>query len=116
MDLTIPADLAASAHRVVHGSRCGLASVGHVPNRDVPNRDVLADRPLSQPSNDRLALDHPRRADILAAHAKALEADEAGYLDPDTALFVLTARFHAERGHCCLQGCRHCPYVEDLAT
>lgn len=23
---------------------------------------------------------------------------------------VLTARYHLERGHCCGNGCRHCPY------
>jgi hypothetical protein len=88
-----------------------LASVG-----GVPNRDLLADRPLTEPSTDRLPLTHPRRAVILAAHTRALAADEAGYLDPDTGLFVLTAGYHADRGNCCLQGCRHCPYVEDAAT
>jgi hypothetical protein len=29
--------------------------------------------------------------------------NEAGYM-------VLTAKFHLERGHCCGNGCRHCPY------
>ncbi|HMI77666.1 MAG TPA: DUF5522 domain-containing protein [Ferruginibacter sp.] len=29
--------------------------------------------------------------------------NEQGYI-------VLTARFHLERGHCCGNGCRHCPY------
>jgi hypothetical protein len=24
--------------------------------------------------------------------------------------FVLTERFHLRRGHCCGNGCRHCPY------
>ncbi|WP_232516361.1 DUF5522 domain-containing protein [Chitinophaga caeni] len=23
---------------------------------------------------------------------------------------VLTAKFHLERGHCCGNGCKHCPY------
>jgi Family of unknown function (DUF5522) len=23
---------------------------------------------------------------------------------------VLTARYHLDRGHCCGNGCRHCPY------
>jgi hypothetical protein len=82
----------------------------------VPARDVLADRSLSEPSTGRLPLDHPNRSNILATHARALEADEAGYLDPDSGLFVLTANYHASRGTCCLQECRHCPYVEDAAT
>jgi hypothetical protein len=61
-----------------------------------------------------LASDHPRRDEILAAHAQAVEAGDAGYSDPDTGLFVLTAAFHVKRGTCCGNGCRHCPYlVED---
>ena len=29
--------------------------------------------------------------------------NEQGYI-------VLTAKFHLERGHCCGNGCKHCPY------
>jgi hypothetical protein len=86
-----------------------LDSVHHVSGA----HDELADRPLSEPSPLRLAVDQPRREEMLAAHARAMAADDAGYLDPVSGLFVLTARYHAERGHCCEQGCRHCPYVED---
>ena len=50
------------------------------------------------PHPDRLAFDHPRQAEILAAHARAVEKGEAGYSDPDTGLFVLTAAFHVKRG------------------
>lgn len=63
------------------------------------------------PHPSRLAPDHPRRAEILAAHAAAVAAGQAGYLDPETGLFVLTAGFLADRGTCCTRGCRHCPYV-----
>jgi hypothetical protein len=73
----------------------------------------LAPRPLTEPHPSRLALDHPRRAEILAAHAAALDAGQAGYLDPGTGLFVLTAAFLADRGTCCGRGCRHCPYVNE---
>ena len=24
---------------------------------------------------------------------------------------VLTAKYHLERGHCCGNGCKHCPYA-----
>lgn len=24
--------------------------------------------------------------------------------------FVLTAKYHLQRGHCCGYGCRHCPF------
>jgi Family of unknown function (DUF5522) len=73
----------------------------------------LADRPLTEPHPARLPPDHPRRDEILTIHAAALAADDAGYLDPDSGLFVLTAGFLAARGTCCGRGCRHCPYVDD---
>ncbi|HEX3908570.1 MAG TPA: DUF5522 domain-containing protein [Mycobacteriales bacterium] len=74
-------------------------------------REPLADRPLSLPAPWRLAIDDPRRDEILAAHDAALATGSAGYADPATRLFVLTARFLADRGWCCGNGCRHCPYT-----
>ncbi|MEV2242415.1 DUF5522 domain-containing protein [Micromonospora sp. NPDC049891] len=74
-------------------------------------RRPLATRPLTEPHPSRLPLDHPGRQRILTVHAAALAAGDAGYLDPDTGLFVLTAGFLAGRGTCCGRGCRHCPYV-----
>jgi hypothetical protein len=76
----------------------------------------LADRPLSRPAASRLALDDPRRAEILSQHEAAMASGRAGYPDPGTGLFVLTAAWLAERGTCCGNGCRHCPYVVDGAT
>jgi hypothetical protein len=73
--------------------------------------DELAPRALTEPHPSRLAPDAPRRAEILAAHAEALKADQAGYPDPMTGLFVLTAGFLARRGTCCGRGCRRCPYT-----
>jgi hypothetical protein len=70
-----------------------------------------APRRLDEPHLDRLPPSHPRRDEILAAHAAAMAANEAGYLDPVSGLFVLTAVTHLDRGSCCDQGCRHCPYV-----
>jgi len=75
--------------------------------------DPLAPRPLTEPHADRLAPDAPDRAAVLAAHAAALDSGDAGYLDPVSGLFVLTAAFLADRGTCCGRGCRHCPYVDD---
>jgi hypothetical protein len=57
-------------------------------------------------------VDAPGREAVLAALAAALSAGDAGYLDPTSGLFVLTARFLADRGSCCGRGCRHCPYVD----
>ncbi|MET8150927.1 DUF5522 domain-containing protein [Actinoplanes sp. NPDC049668] len=76
--------------------------------------DQPAPRALTEPHPSRLSPDHPRRAEILAAHAAALAAGQAGYLDPETGLFVLTAGFLAARGTCCSRGCRHCPYVDGV--
>jgi hypothetical protein len=78
-------------------------------------RDPLDERPLATPAAARLAIDDPARAQILAAHEAALAAGDAGYLDPASGLFVLTASFLADRGYCCERGCRHCPYVADEA-
>lgn len=72
---------------------------------------ALAARPLTEPHPRRLPSDTPGRAELLAVHAAALAAGEAGYLDPTSGLFVLTAGFLAERGTCCDRGCRHCPYL-----
>ncbi|MGH9102963.1 MAG: DUF5522 domain-containing protein [Acidimicrobiales bacterium] len=79
-------------------------------------RELLADRPLSEPARSRLPSGHPRRQEILAAHDAALEAGTPGYLDPASGLLVLTAGFLATRGSCCGSGCRHCPYVVDEST
>jgi hypothetical protein len=58
----------------------------------------------------------PGRADFVAiidAHHRSVLAGDAGYADPTTGLFVLTARTLWARGTCCEQGCRHCPYAPD---
>jgi hypothetical protein len=75
--------------------------------------DRLADRALTEPALSRLPLDAPRRTEIVAAHAAAVDAGEAGYLDPESGLYVLTASFLADRATCCGRGCRHCPFVVD---
>jgi len=49
---------------------------------------------------------------ILDRHRQAMAQGDAGYLDPATGLFVMTATTHVTRGFCCQRGCRHCPYVE----
>lgn len=49
-----------------------------------------------------------RRA--LRVHAAACQRGEAGYMDPETGLFVLTSHYLRDRGICCGAGCRHCPW------
>lgn len=51
-----------------------------------------------------------RDARVDELHRRAVAAGDAGYIDPDSGLFVLTAAYLAERGTCCGSGCRHCPY------
>jgi len=90
------------------------SAVDSAPDESVlrPAAQPVAARPLTDPHPARLAVDHPHRAGILAAHAAALQAAAAGYADPQTGLFVLTAGYLTGRGHCCGNGCRHCPYLE----
>jgi len=70
----------------------------------------MAQRRLTEPHPSRLAPDHPRRDEILAAHEAAMAAGEPGYDDPITGLWVFTAAYLSDRD-CCESGCRHCPYV-----
>ena len=77
----------------------------------MPEPSATSPRPLAEPHASRLPADTPGSEELLAAHAVAMAADEPGYLDPSTGLFVLTARFLADRGTCCDRGCRHCPYL-----
>lgn len=49
---------------------------------------------------------------IVTAHAQAIAANEPGYADPSTGLFVFTTVYLTARGACCDSGCRHCPYVD----
>jgi hypothetical protein len=73
--------------------------------------DDLPVRPLDEPHPSRLAPTHPRRAEILDAHRRALESGAGSYLDPATGYTVLTSAFLLARGSCCDSGCRHCPYL-----
>lgn len=75
--------------------------------------DSLAARPLTEPAAGRLPPSTPKRAEILDLHAESVAGRRAGYVDPASGLFVLSAWFLAERGSCCTRGCRHCPYVEE---
>lgn len=63
------------------------------------------------PHPSRLAPEHPQYEVIMQAHARACAAGDSGYIDPVTGLFTMTAAYHIERGRCCDNGCRHCPYV-----
>lgn len=49
-----------------------------------------------------------------SSRESALAAGLDGYLDPTTGLYVFTAAYHLERGYCCANGCRHCPFDDDV--
>jgi hypothetical protein len=63
------------------------------------------------PHPQRLSPRHPRYREILERHEAALADGDAGYSDPETGLFVMTAATLWVRGSCCDSGCRHCPYL-----
>jgi Family of unknown function (DUF5522) len=48
--------------------------------------------------------------DVQRAHDDAVAAGRSTYADPKTGYSVFTAVALAERGYCCGNGCRHCPY------
>ncbi|MDA3017825.1 MAG: DUF5522 domain-containing protein [Actinomycetota bacterium] len=73
---------------------------------------VLADRPLNLPSANRLDPENRNYAKIIAAHDEAMSKNLDGYIDPVNSLFVLTAPWLKDRGFCCENNCRHCPYCE----
>jgi len=64
----------------------------------------------STPHPSRLRPGHPEREAILAAHERALASRLSTYRDPSTGYSVFTADYLADRGYCCSQGCRHCPW------
>ena len=58
----------------------------------------------------------PNREDyaaIVSAHEQAVVRGQPTYIDPVTGFMVLTFATHLDRGTCCDNGCRHCPFVED---
>ncbi len=76
------------------------------PGSSGPRRDGW----LTDPHPNRLAENHPQRAEILGAHQRAVAMAMSTYRDPETGASVFTATYLAERGYCCSQGCRHCPW------
>jgi len=90
-------------------------SLGRVPEErlrtDERPGDRLREDGLARPRPDRFDPAQPGFQAAMAAHAAAVVAGEAGYADPATGLFVLTSASLAERGWCCGNGCRHCPYL-----
>jgi hypothetical protein len=77
----------------------------------VTARDEPLPARLAVPDPGRLDPSRPDYRAILAAHGRALDAGEDGYLDPSTGWWCFTAAYLWSRGACCDSGCRHCPYL-----
>ncbi|KAJ1853964.1 hypothetical protein LPJ73_002549 [Coemansia sp. RSA 2703] len=45
-----------------------------------------------------------------AVHREALDKGEMSYIDPATGYTAFTELSHLDRGYCCGNTCRHCPY------
>ncbi|KAJ1822041.1 hypothetical protein LPJ56_000973 [Coemansia sp. RSA 2599] len=43
-------------------------------------------------------------------HEEALRSNERSYIDPATGYTAFTELSHLDRGYCCGNKCRHCPY------
>jgi hypothetical protein len=78
---------------------------------DEPNGTAPLSPTVVVPHPDRLAADRSDYIEIVEAHHLALLHSDGGYLDPTSGLFVLTARTLWNRGSCCEQRCRHCPFL-----
>ena len=53
---------------------------------------------------------HRIGAAALERHELACDRNQPTYIDPATGYSVFTAYFLKQRGYCCGNGCRHCPW------
>lgn len=51
---------------------------------------------------------------IRQRHSQACASNRPSYADPRTGYEVFTANYLLARGYCCGNGCRHCPYPDDV--
>ncbi|MEM4270983.1 MAG: DUF5522 domain-containing protein [Candidatus Pacearchaeota archaeon] len=67
---------------------------------------------IPPPHISRLSPDNVFYEKILDLHEKACRADQITYDDPETGFTVFTYTFLKNRGFCCENKCRHCPYIK----
>ena len=58
----------------------------------------------------RLSEENPHYDEVILRHRNALSKGEFSYIDPLTGYRVFTSAYLMERGYCCGNDCRHCPY------
>lgn len=56
-------------------------------------------------------MDSEKFSKIEVLHNDACQRSVPGYIDPESGLFVMTAVYLKNRGFCCGNACRHCPYI-----
>ena len=88
-------------------------AMGGQKGADSVNRDAngCGIGPSDAPHPSRLDPTRSDYGDVIIAHRNAVASGLDGYKDPATGFYVLTAKTLADRGECCTQGCRHCPYL-----
>ena len=77
----------------------------------VPNDPAGLPEELIRPHPERLDPATPYYEEILAAHEEAVRRGRTRYRDPLSGLYVMTANTLWDRGFCCENRCRHCPYL-----
>ncbi|NCS88895.1 MAG: hypothetical protein AUK34_06115 [Ignavibacteria bacterium CG2_30_36_16] len=73
---------------------------------------------MNEDKNDKVNLelicslrkDNPFYDEVILRHKNALLKGEFFYIDPKTGYRVFTSAYLKDRGYCCGNGCRHCPY------
>ncbi len=50
-------------------------------------------------------------SDAQSLHDDACRRGVSGYIDPTSGLYVMSSVYLRQRGFCCGNACRHCPYV-----
>ena len=73
---------------------------------------VLRTDGIEVPLARRLDSSNPRFAQIMTLHREAMTRRRSTYRDPSSGYTVFTAKFLADRGYCCVSGCRHCPFEQ----
>ena len=55
-------------------------------------------------------------ADDMSGFSKRSKMDPEDFYLNEEGFIVFTEKHHLKRGHCCKNGCKHCPYGFDKKT
>ena len=82
----------------------------HHPNLESATGHLSRDRNLLLCHKEEFSSLSPAMQDIEDLHSQAILKGQKSYEDSATGFTVFTELFHLERGTCCGNQCRHCPY------